>query len=67
MSKSFEESVTELDNIVNLLESNDLTLEDAIEKYKSGMSLAKDCHDILSKNEELIVKLMNEGKEEEFK
>lgn len=40
MEKSFEEMLNELEGLIKELESNDILLEDAIDKYKKSMDLA---------------------------
>ena len=53
-TKSFEQILERLEGIVGRLESSDLSLEDAIEAYKEGVSLAKDGHARLSQAERII-------------
>ncbi len=59
--KSFEEKLDELEKIVNELESGDVKLDLAIEKYSKAMKLAKDCSDKLNSAEETITKILNEN------
>jgi exodeoxyribonuclease VII small subunit len=52
--KSFELLLSRLEEIVGRLENSDLSLEDAIEAYKEGVSLAKDGHARLAEAERVI-------------
>jgi exodeoxyribonuclease VII small subunit len=47
MSQTFENLMNELEKIVSSLESNELSLEKAIEAYQRGVTLAKLGHDRL--------------------
>ena len=44
----FEESIKELDNIVDKLESGKLSLDDSVELYSKGMKLCLECADKLN-------------------
>ena len=64
---SFEESIKKLETIVRELESGEVLLDDAINKYTEAMKLAKECSDKLSKVSEKVNKIMLEnGKLEDF-
>jgi len=52
--KTFETSLKELEEIVRQMESGDLSLEDAVKKYESGMKQSKYCLDLLDKTEKKI-------------
>lgn len=52
--KSFEAAVTELEAIVQQMESGELTLEDALDRYQRGAGLLKYCQDTLSAAEQRI-------------
>ncbi len=47
--KTFEAALKELEDIVKQMESGDLTLENAVKKYESGMKQSKYCLDLLDK------------------
>lgn len=64
-SKSFEESLKRLEEISELLESDEITLEDSIELYEEGIKLSKKCYSILDKAE-LKVEQLNKEIEEEL-
>lgn len=72
MSKeiNFEETMQELEKIVQELEKGDLNLDDSINKFEEGMKLSKSASDYLEKAEKKIKVLINakdeEIKEEEF-
>ena len=56
---SFEESLKELENIVDQLESGDIDLEKSVKLYEKGMLLKKNCEDKLKKVEMQINKIKN--------
>ncbi len=67
-NNSFEENLNKLEEIVKKLESGDIALDDAIDKFNEGMALANNCNKILENANETIVKALNKnGEEEEFK
>lgn len=51
---TFEESVKELEQLVKELESNELTLDESIEKFEKGMKLSKHCSKLLEAAEKKI-------------
>lgn len=65
MKKSFEENLEELDKIVKELESGNVNLDDAIEKYTEAMKLVKVCEEKIKAAEEVVTKIINENGEEE--
>ena len=67
-NKSFEDSLNELETIVKELESGDVELDKAIEKYTEAMKLAKHCQDKITNATEQVNKILNENNElEDFK
>ena len=56
MSKGihFEQSVTELEEIVKQLEKGDLSLEDSLKQFEKGIGLARRCQDVLNQAEQKI-------------
>ena len=50
----FETSLKELEEIVEQLETNDLTLDETLAKYESGIKIYKQCYQILEKAEKKI-------------
>ena len=64
---TFEEKIKLLEEIVKELESGEVPLDDAINKYTEDMKLAKECSDKLNKVSEKVNKIMTEnGKLEDF-
>ena len=61
-AKTFEESITELEQIVTLLESGDAPLDEAVALFEKGMKLSEKCHDQLDKAEQKV-KLLTENEE----
>lgn len=56
---SFEESLSELENIVTALEQGDLNLEDAMTQLERGLSLSKHSQDKLATAEQKVKSLMS--------
>ncbi len=54
---SFEEAVTELENIVKTLENGDCTLENSIELFKKGVELSAICDKKLKDADKAMLKL----------
>ncbi|MCX7117050.1 MAG: exodeoxyribonuclease VII small subunit [Legionellales bacterium] len=50
----FEKSMTELKQIVVQLERGDLSLEDALDQFEKGISIARLCQDVLTAAEQKI-------------
>ena len=66
MEKSFEEALSELEAIVKELESGNVNLDDAINKYGEAMKLVKVCEDKLKNAEDMVVKIVKDNKVEDF-
>ncbi len=64
---SYEDAVKRLEEIVNLLEQGEASLEESLDLFKEGMALSKICEQKLAAMEEEISKLQltSEGKIEE--
>lgn len=63
MEKTFEENLGELETIVKELESGNVNLDDAINKYTDAMKLVKVCTDKIKNAEELVSKIVKENGE----
>lgn len=62
MSKGivFEQSISELELIVQKLEQGELSLEDALKQFEKGVHLARQCQDALNQAEQKITYLTKE-------
>jgi exodeoxyribonuclease VII small subunit len=58
---SFEENLEQLEEIVNQLESGDIPLDEAIDKFTKAMQLVKVCNEKLNAAEEAIAKIVEEN------
>ena len=68
-SKSFEEQIEDLEQIVSELEKGDLNLDDSVAKFEQGMKISKECNKMLETAEKKITILLNQDgeiKEEKF-
>lgn len=61
VEKTFEESLLELENIVKELESGNVDLDNAIEKYSEAMKLAKTCSDKLDNATSKVNQILKEN------
>ena len=61
MSKSFEESLKELEQIVTQLEEGDLALEESLKLFEDGVRLSRECRERLTAAERRIDVLMKEA------
>ncbi|WP_295505440.1 exodeoxyribonuclease VII small subunit [uncultured Streptococcus sp.] len=65
--KKFEESLADLEVIVQKLENGDVALEEAIAEFQKGMKLSKELQASLDKAEKTLVKVMQaDGTETEM-
>jgi len=66
----FETSLKELEEIVEQLETNGLTLDETLAKYESGIKIYKQCYQALEKAEKkiniLLKNSIGETRTEEF-
>ena len=59
--KTFEQSMKQLEQIVQDLESGDMPLEKAIKKFEEGIQLSKYCTSKLDESEKRITILMKDA------
>lgn len=60
-SLKLEDELAKLEGIIKELESGDVNLDDAINKYTEAMKLAKNCSDKLTKAEEQVNKVLTDN------
>ncbi len=63
MEKSFEDALKELEVIVKELESGNVELDSAIDKYTEAMKLANYCSEKLKNATDKVNKILTENKE----
>lgn len=65
---NFEENITKLETIVRELESGNVALDDALEKFNEAFKISKECDEKLKEVSESLNKVLNkDGNLEEFK
>lgn len=60
---TLEETFEGLDEIMEKLSDNDVSLEESIDLYKSGMELINHCKKVVDEVESKLVQLSGEGAE----
>ena len=63
MKKNFEESITELEGIVNELEKGQISLEDSLILFEKGIKLVRECNYKLKCAQQQVEKLIIENGE----
>ena len=63
---TIEQSFAEIEEILNKLESNEVTLEDSFLLYQSGMPQIKHCNDLMNAVEQKVQMLNSNGELETF-
>jgi exodeoxyribonuclease VII small subunit len=58
--KTFEASLTELEQIVRQLEDGDLSLEESLELFENGVRLSRECQEKLAQAERRIEVLLKD-------
>lgn len=66
LKKTFEVNLTQLEKIVNEIESGKLSLEESLKKFENGIQLYKVLKKELSSAEKKIKKLTDDLKEEDL-
>lgn len=61
---SMEEKMKQLEEVVKNLEQEETTLEEAMEYYKTGITLVKECEQALDQVEKQIIILQEDSEEE---
>ena len=63
---SLEEAFTRLQETIENLEKDDITLEQSFQEYQKGMLLVKKCNEIIDKVEKKGLVLNEDGGTDEF-
>ena len=58
---SFEDSISQLETLVNALEAGDLSLEESLSTFEQGIKLTKDCQQQLNEAEQKVSLLVGDG------
>jgi exodeoxyribonuclease VII small subunit len=61
-----EENFASLEEVMEQLEAQDVTLEEAFRAYSRGMRILKECGDQIDQVEKKVLKLSEGGELEEF-
>ena len=56
--KTFEQSISELEEIVSQLEGGNVTLDESLELFEKGIKLSKSCQQMLDAAEKKVSTLM---------
>lgn len=64
--KKFDESLKELEEIVEKLEQGDIPLEEALDKFQEGIGLSRDLKKKLKNAEDTLAKIVTEDGSEEI-
>jgi len=60
----FEDAVTELEGLVEALETGDVSLEQALARFERGVTLARQCQQTLKHAELRVDQLLSDGNNE---
>lgn len=63
---NLEENFERLEETIEALEQEDISLEDAFKAYSLGMEILKQCNDQIDKVEKQVLKLSESGELEEL-
>ena len=63
---SVEEAFQAIDEIIEKLEDEDLSLEDAFQEFRNGMEMVKVCEQAIDRIEKDVLQLTEEGETETF-
>ncbi|MBQ2803231.1 MAG: exodeoxyribonuclease VII small subunit [Lachnospiraceae bacterium] len=65
-SYSLEENFSRLEETIERLEAEDVSLEEAFMAYSNGMAILKECNEQIDKVEKKVLKLGEQGELEEL-
>lgn len=58
---SFEEAMTQLEDILSLLEDGELSLDDSLTQFSKGVELYKYCYELLNNVEGKVKIILDDG------
>ncbi|MFA6303259.1 MAG: exodeoxyribonuclease VII small subunit [Legionella sp.] len=61
----FEQTISELEEIVKQLEKGELSLDDSLKQFEKGIGLARQCQDVLNQAEQKI-EILTKTQEDDF-
>lgn len=64
--KTYEQAISRLEEIVNLLENNKIPLEESILLFQEGIELSKYCDDKLKNIQEKVAQIYENGQLKDF-
>lgn len=64
MENSFEKSLNQLEDIINKLENDDVSLDESIALFEKGVKLSNECRKTLEMAEQKIISLTEAESEE---
>lgn len=64
--QSLEEAFIQLEEVLDAMEQEPVSLEESFQLYKKGMELVKSCHKSLDTVEKKMLVLNGEGETDEF-
>jgi len=64
---SLEEMFGQIETIIEDLEAPSIAIEDAFEKYESGIKLLKSCNDKIDMIEKKVLAISDNGEVDEFR
>ncbi|EEI18671.1 exodeoxyribonuclease VII small subunit [Lentilactobacillus hilgardii] len=66
-NETFEQKMDKLEQIVNQLEQGNVSLEESMDKFKTGIKLSEELQETLTKAEHTMAKMMDkDGNEVQF-
>lgn len=63
---SVEEAFAKIEEKIQALEKEDISLDDSFKEYQEGMTLLKHCHEMIESVEKKVQKIATDGRLEEF-
>jgi len=63
---TLEDNFSRLEEIIEKMEADDISLEEAFAAYSTGMAVLKECNEQIDRVEKKVLKLSEQGVLEEF-